>query len=134
MVISLLVLFAVLVIPLAVVFAFLGRPEASVAFVIIMLMFFAPLIGYYIFNLVSIWKNPDSYELFDAVAIEMHPSFARKMYLTIQIKGYNGSNFTVDTNGIFMPSKASSLCFDANYKQGIQVLYDSTTDRILVLY
>lgn len=127
------ILFAVLVVPLAIVFAFLGKPEASLTFVILMLFFFAPLIGYYIAKLFSIRKNPDSYKLFDAVATEMHPSFARKMYLTIQVKDCNGASFTVYTSGIFMPGAASSLCFDDKYKRNLQVLYDSTSDRLLVL-
>ena len=53
MVTALLVLFAVLVVPLAIVFAFLGKPGGGIAFAIIMLLFFAPFAGNYIVKLYS---------------------------------------------------------------------------------
>ena len=120
--------------PLALVFLFwLKSPGAALFYIAAMLLFFVPLILYHFSRLLEIHKNPTRYRLYDAVMAENHSSFARTVYLVLEIRKPNGTTFLADTAGVFSPGVLDRTYYGNFFRIKLQVLYDEENGTALVL-
>ena len=110
-----------------------GSPGEIVALAVLCNVFQIGVIGYQIFQMVEILRAPEGYRLYTAVAKEAHRVMRGRVYFTLSVSAPDGSNFTLETKGIFGRSILTDRYWGDAMGQKMQILYDESTDRVAVI-
>ena len=87
-----------------------------------------------VYRLVTITRDPERYEEYEAFVTEAHHSMLSKhgMYVTLEIETESGT-VAVDSAVIFSRSFLSSRYYRNVLERTVKVLYDRTTGSVLIL-
>ena len=102
----------------------------------LLLIIYIPLIVYNAYKIKSFQKDPERYELVEAIAMRAHHAMGMSrgaMYFEVMITAENGEKIYLDTNGVFSRSMFAEHYYKDYCDQRIQILYDRTTGTVLVL-
>lgn len=128
------------VLPLMILVAVAGyfAPQKTAAlFVMVVFVFiYAAMIGYCVYKLISMRREPDRYGLYRADVISSHYAFGmskRAVYLEIAITDEDGERVYLQTKGVFSRSMMSERYHGNFLGKSIPVLYDRVTDTVLVV-
>ncbi len=103
------------------------------AYTFIYLAVFIPLIAWYVYKLYTVKRDPDRYEHFYGYVSESHLSWNRTFYFVLDVTDGFGRKFSVKTNAVFAASVLSERYYGEFYKKKLDVLYDKTNDRAVVV-
>ncbi len=108
-------------------------PAEIVVLAVLCNVFLLGVIGYQIFKAVEILRSPEHYRIYEAVAKEAHHVARGRTYFTLLISAPDGSELEVETNGIFGGSIMTDRYWGNAMGQRLQILYDESTERVVVL-
>ena len=104
---------------------------------IVYALIFAVVVGYCIYKLVSICREPDRYELYPAEVISSQYAFnilfKGAMCLEIVITGEDGTRIHISTASVFSRSLLNKRYYGRFVGTSVQVLYDRVTGTVLVV-
>ena len=128
------------ILPLMILVAAVGffAPQKTIAlFLMVVLVFiYAAMIGYCVYKLISMRREPGRYELYSADVISSHYAFGMSkgaMYLEIAITDEGGERVYLQTKGVFSRSMLSDRYHGNFVGKSIHILYDRATGTVLVV-
>ena len=128
------------ILPLMILVAAVGffAPQKTAAlFLMVVLVFiYAAMIGYCVYNLISMRREPDRYGLYQADVLSSHYAFGMSkgaVYLEIAITDEFGERVYLQTKGVFSRSMISERYHGNFIGKSIHILYDRVTDTVLVV-